>query len=125
MLLLFMRRLLAILLLIYFVWYVSVPRVKVYFSEEGGGKLEFVLNTQHDIFRGEISPGQSTGGPGHIFKNNDFFMQFDWTVSGKSHCVRISPKWPATSIYIGADGALDSGHTSAADSDRLTECPRQ
>jgi hypothetical protein len=38
-LLLFMRRLLAILLLIYFVWYVSVPRVKVYFSEEGGRKV--------------------------------------------------------------------------------------
>lgn len=123
-LLLFIRRLLAILLLMYFVWYASVPRVKVYFSEAGGGKLSFVLNTQHDIFRGEISPGQSTGGPGHIFKGDNFFMQFDWAVSGKSHCVRISPKWPATSIYIGADGALDSGRISTIDSDRLTECPR-
>lgn len=124
-LLLFKGRPLAILLLMYFVWYVSVPRVKVYFSEAGVGKLSFVLNTQHDIFRGRISPGQSTGGPGHIFKDDNFFMQFDWTVSGKSHCVRISPKWPTTRIYIGADGALDSGHTSATDSDRLTECPRQ
>lgn len=50
------RRLLILLLLIYLVWYVAVPRVKVYFSDEESGKLEFVLNTQNDIFRGEIFP---------------------------------------------------------------------
>lgn len=118
------RRLLEISLLMYLLWYVLVPRAKVYYSEEGVGKLSFVLNTQHDIFRGEISPGQSTGGPGHLFKDDNFFMQFDWTVTGKSHCIRINPEWPTTSIYIGADGVLDSGRTSAADSNRLAKCPR-
>lgn len=117
-------RLLAMLFIVYFIWYVFLPRAKVYYSEEGVGKLSFVLNTQHDIFRGEISPGQSTGGPGHLFKDDNFFMQFDWTVTGKSHCIRINPEWPATSIYIGADGVLDSGRTSAADSNRLAKCPR-
>ncbi|RZO08833.1 hypothetical protein EKG40_10755 [Pseudomonas moorei] len=111
------------LLLIYFAWYVSVPRVKVYYSDEAAGKLEFVLNTQHDIFRGEISPGQSTGGPGHLFPDDNFFMQFDWTVSQKSHCVIISPVWPTTRLYIGADGALNSSPNSGTDSDRLKECP--
>lgn len=118
-------RLLAILFMVYFIWYVFVPRAKIYYSEEGAGELNFVLNTQHDIFRGEISPGHSTGGPGHLFKDDNFFMQFDWTVSGKSHCIRINPEWPTTSLYIGADGVLDTGRTSAADSNRLAKCPRQ
>lgn len=87
--------------------------------------MEFVLNTQHDIFRGEIFPGQSTGGPGHLVANDDFFMRFDWTASGKSHCIAINPKWPTTSIYIGADGSLDSSHASGTDSDRLKECPQK
>jgi hypothetical protein len=118
------RKLLAISFLMYFLWYVSVPRVKVYFSEEGVEQLSFVLNTQHDIFRGEISPGHSTGGPGHIFKDDNFFMQFDWAVSERSHCIRMIPEWPVTSIYIGADGSLDSSRTNAVNSGRLTECPR-
>jgi hypothetical protein len=117
------RRLLILLLLIYFVWYVSVPRVKVYVSEKGSGKLQFVLNTQHDIFRGEILPGESTGGPAHLFPDDDFFMRLDWTASKKSHCVMINPKWPTTSIYIGADGAVDQSPGSGTDSDRLEECP--
>lgn len=85
--------------------------------------MEFVLNTQHDIFRGEISPGESTGGPGHLFFDENFFMQFDWTVSKKSHCIMINPKWPTTSIYIGADGAIDKNPNSGTDSDLLEECP--
>ncbi|WP_223457792.1 MULTISPECIES: hypothetical protein [unclassified Pseudomonas] len=116
------RRLLTLLLLIYLVWYVTVPRVKIYFSEEGNGKMEFILNTQHDIFRGDISPGESTGGAGHLFPDDDFFMRLDWTASNKSHCVMISPSWPTTSIYIAADGVLDKSPSSGTDSDRLKQC---
>mgnify|MGYP003467231140 FL=1 len=71
------RGLLTLLLLMYLVWYVAVPRVNVYFSEKGSGKLEFVLNAQHDIFRGEILPGESTGGPGQLLPDDNFFMRFD------------------------------------------------
>lgn len=117
------RRLLTLLLLIYLVWYIAVPRVKVYFSEDGSGKLEFVLNTQNDIFRGEIFPGESTGGPGHLFSDGDFFMRLDWTASNKSHCIMINPSWPTTNIYIAADGTLDKSSSSGTDLEQLDKCP--
>jgi hypothetical protein len=117
------RGLLTLLLLIYLVWYVAVPRVKVYFSDEGSGKFEFVLNTQNDIFRGEIFPGESTGGPGHLFPDDNFFMRLDWTASNKSHCIMISPNWPTTNVYIAADGNLDKSSSSGTDLEQLDKCP--
>ena len=117
------RGLLTLLLLMYLVWYVAVPRVNVYFSEKGSGKLEFVLNAQHDIFRGEILPGESTGGPGQLLPDDNFFMRLDWTVSNKSHCIMINPNWPTTNIYIAADGTLDKSSSSGTDLEQLDKCP--
>lgn len=89
-------------------WYVATPQVSFHFSEKGQGRLGYILNVQHDISKGEIYPGEATGGAGHIFPNGKFFMEFDWNNSGKSHCIRVNPKWPNTDVYIGADGAIDS-----------------
>jgi hypothetical protein len=116
-------RLTILLLLTYLIWYVSVPRVKIHFSEEGSDQLVFTLNTQHDIFRWSISPGESAGGVGKLFPDEAFFMQFDWRVSNTMHCVMISPKWPATNIYIDARGDIDMSHESMTDVDRLGPCP--
>lgn len=89
-------------------WYVATPQVSFHFSEKGQGRLGYFLNVQHDISKGEIYPGEATGGAGHIFPNSQFFMEFDWKNGGKSHCIRVKPKWPNTHVYIGEDGAVDS-----------------
>lgn len=89
-------------------WYVATPLVSFHFSDKGQGRLGYILNVQHDISKGEIYPGETTGGSGHIFPNDHFFMEFDWNNGGESRCVRVKPKWPKTDVYIGADGAIDS-----------------
>ncbi|WP_257605151.1 hypothetical protein [Pseudomonas sp. UMAB-40] len=89
-------------------WYVATPQVSFHFSDKGQGRLGYILNVQHDISKGEIYPGEATGGAGHIFPNNQFFMEFNWNNGGISHCIRVKPKWPNTDVYIGADGAIDS-----------------
>ncbi|KAA0983781.1 hypothetical protein FQ187_11785 [Pseudomonas sp. ANT_J28] len=103
-------------------WYVATPWVSIHFSDKGKGPLGFVLNTQDEIYRGDINPGEVTGGPGHIFPNDDFFMQFDWTNAGHNHCFSVKPKWPRTHIYIGADGVIDKSPGSGTDVDRLVPC---
>lgn len=35
-------------------------------------------------------------------------MAFDGNNGGKSHCIRVKPKWPKTDVYIGEKGAIDS-----------------
>lgn len=89
-------------------WYVATPQVTFHFSDKGQGRLGYILNVQHDISKGEISPGETTGGAGHIFPNDQFFMELYWNNRGKSHCIRAKPRWPSIDIYIGADGAIDS-----------------
>lgn len=102
------RWVVALLLAPIVFWYVATPQVSFHFSDKGQGRLGYILNVQHDISKGEIYPGEATGGAGHIFPNNQFFMEFDWNNGGKSHCIRVKPKWPNTDVYIGAEGAVDS-----------------
>lgn len=117
------HRLITLLLLLYFIWYVTVPRVVIYFSEHGAGEMKFVLNTEHDIFKWRIYPGESTGGPGHLFADENFFMQLDWSNLGKRRCIRINPKWPTTNIFIAADGSIDMSKEGGTHVDRLSKCP--
>lgn len=56
-------------------WYVATPQVSFHFSDKGQGRLGYILNVQHDISKGEIYPGEATGGAGHIFPNSQFFME--------------------------------------------------
>ncbi|AYN16600.1 hypothetical protein CHR29_16175 [Pseudomonas monteilii] len=89
-------------------WYFATPQVSFHFSDKGQGRLGYILNVQHDISKGEIYPGEATGGAGHIFPNDQFFMELYWNNRGKSHCIRAKPRWPSIDIYIGADGGIDS-----------------
>lgn len=89
-------------------WYFATPQVSFHFSDKGQGRLGYILNVQHDISKGEIYPGEATGGAGHIFPNEHFFMELYWNNRGKSHCIRAKPRWPSIDIYIGEDGAIDS-----------------
>jgi len=99
-------------------WYFATPQVSFHFSSEGQGRLGYILNVQHNIAKGEINPGETTGGGGHIFPNRQFFFEFSWTNAGKSHCVRVEPKWPNTDVYIGPDGHIDN----RTDRNRLGDC---
>lgn len=113
--------LLAVLLPAIF-WYVAQPRVRFYFSGDGSGSIKYILNIQDDIDKGEYLPGQITTGSGHIFPNEDFFMEFYWENLGSQHCVRINPKWPMTNIYIGPDGNIDKSPDGGTDIERLERC---
>ena len=104
----FRRWVMALLLAPLIFWYVATPQVSFHFSDKGQGRLGYILNVQHDLSKGEIYPGQTTGGAGHIFPNSQFFMEFDWNNGGTSHCIRVKPKWPKTDVYIGEKGAIDS-----------------
>ena len=104
----FRRWVMALLLAPLIFWYVATPQVSFHFSDKGQGRLGYILNVQHDLSKGEIYPGQTTGGAGHIFPNSQCFMEFDWNNGGTSHCIRVKPKWPKTDVYIGEKGAIDS-----------------
>ncbi len=109
----FWRWVLVVLLAPFVFWYFATPQVNFYFSEKGQGRLGYILNVQHKIYKGEIHPGQVTGGPGHIFPDDQFFFEFYWVNGEKSHCTRVRPKWPDTDVYIGPDGAIDRSRTDA------------
>lgn len=103
----FWRWVVAVLFAPIVFWYIATPQVSFHFSEKGQGRLGYILNVQHNISKGEIYPGEATGGPGHIFPNEKFFMELYWNNRGKSHCIRVKPRWPKTDVYIAADGAVD------------------
>lgn len=104
----FWRWVVALLLAPIVCWYVATPQVSFHFSDKGQGRLGYILNVQHDISKGEIYPGEATGGGGAYLPEQPIFMEFDWNNGRKSYCIRIKPKWPNTDVYIGADGAIDS-----------------
>jgi len=110
---------LLFLLLLFLAWYIAIPRVHICFSNNGNGRLGFIMNSQHDIYRNDIHPRQATAGAGHIFPDEDFFMQFDWSNAGRHHCICINPKWPVTNVYIGPDGDVDWRPGSGTDVDRI------
>ena len=78
----FRRWVMALLLAPLIFWCVATPQVSFHFSDKGQGRLGYILNVQHDLSKGEIYPGQTTGGAGHIFPNSQFFMEFDWNNGG-------------------------------------------
>ncbi len=109
----FWRWVVALLLSPLVFLYFATPQVSFHFSDKGEGRLGYILNVQDVIYKGEIYPGEATGGPGHIFPNDGFFMMFEWNNGGKWHCIMTKPKWPKINIYIGPDGAIDRSRTDA------------
>lgn len=108
------RWVMALLLIPTLFWYFAKPGVSFHFSDKGQGRLGYILNVQHSIYKGEIFPGETTGGVGHIFPDDQFFLEFDWNNAGKSHCIMVKPRWPNTDVYIGADGAIDRSRTDGS-----------
>lgn len=104
-------------------WYIAIPRVVVYYSKDGTKNINYVLNTQHTIVRGELLPGKTTGDVGHIFPDDEFFMRLDWrNAKGLNRCISITPQWPTTEIHIDHKGEIDTSEGSGTDGTRLNAC---
>ncbi len=104
-------------------WYYAPPKVHVSYSKDGTKNINYILNTQDKIVKGELIRGKSTGDVGHIFPNDEFFMElYWWREKERRHCVSIMPKWPDTHIYLDADGNVDTSERSGTDVDRLKRC---
>lgn len=103
--------------------YYAPPRVEIYYSKDGHEDLKYILNTQHHNDKGTLAPGETTGNTGHIFPDEEFFMEFYWwNDNGRNHCVNITPKWPITKIHLDLNGNIDSSKESGTDVDRLNHC---
>ncbi|MGV8920089.1 MAG: hypothetical protein ACOH2R_20170 [Pseudomonas sp.] len=99
------------------------PRVSIFYSKEGAKDISYILNIQDRIVKGGLTRGQSIGDVGHIFPNNEFFMEFYWWRDNeRRHCVSIMPKRPQTSIYLNADGNIDKSKGSGTDVALIKNC---
>jgi hypothetical protein len=105
-------------------WYAATPVVRVHYSEEATEELRLIWNTQHNIHKEGILPGQITFDTGHIFPNKNFFMIFDWwNAKGRRRCVDITPKWGSIlDIYLDGKGNIDTDRTSLDVISRLKQC---
>jgi hypothetical protein len=103
-------------------WYFATPRVRLHYPETADGRLHVFIITPYEKYSADIFPGETVGGIGRIFPDNDYFMQFDWNVSGGHRCINVKPKWPVVDIYLGADREIDRSLVSGTDNDQLFHC---
>ncbi|MEB0224636.1 hypothetical protein RHM58_23760 [Pseudomonas sp. 10S4] len=120
----FRHAVLFVLVALLLFWYVATPLIRVHYSKEGTDELRLIWNTQHNIHKERMLPGQATFDNGHIFPNEDFFMMFDWwTDKGFQRCIDITPKWgSALDIYLNGAGRIDTVQTSPNVIARLKPC---
>lgn len=105
------------------VWYYAPPKVYIFYSKDGAKNISYVLNTQHTIVRGDLNPSGTTGDVGHIFPDDEFFMEFYWWRDNeRRHCISITPKWPTTEIHLDRNGDIDISESGDTDTDRLKQC---
>lgn len=105
-------------------WYVATPVVRVHYSKEGTDELRLIWNTQHNIHKEGMLPGQATYDTGHMFPNEKFFMNFDWwNENSLRRCINITPKWgSAIDIYLDGKGRIDTAKTGPDVIARLKRC---
>ncbi len=105
-------------------WYVAIPVVRVHYSKEATDELRVIWNTQHNIHKEGMLPGQGTYDIGHIFPNDKFFMNFDWwNEKSLRRCIAITPKWgDAIDIYLDGSGRIETAKTGPDVIARLKRC---
>lgn len=105
-------------------WYAATPSVIIHYSKEGTDELRLVWNTQHQIHRERMLPGEATYNAGHLLPNKDFFMVFFWgPIQGYMRCIDITPKrWATIDIYLTESGRIDIDKTSPDVIERLKKC---
>lgn len=113
----------ALCIALFAVWYWFPSKVYIFYSPEGSGSINYILNTQHHFVKGGLLPGKVTGDIAPAFPDEDFFMEFYWWKDKeRRHCVSITPGWPRTHIYLGADGNIDMGKEGGTHIARLKSC---
>jgi hypothetical protein len=114
---------LAVLLLIVLWQIIVLPAATVHYSKNGEDELRFIWNVQHRIYKGGMPLGSSTRDHGFLFPDEKFFMEISWWSKNiRAHCVKITPTWTNTHIYLDANGDIDLSEGSGTDSDRLKQC---
>lgn len=113
----------AVILFPVFFWYLATPWVSFHYSSSAKEPLKFTLISPDELYGDHIPPGEARGGPGHIFPDEHFYMQFEWRSFKSRRCIAINPKWPNTHIYIDAEGEIDRSPGSGTDIDRVSPCP--
>lgn len=118
----FWRRFFTLPILIYLIWYVTVPTLEIELSKDASEKLRFLIVDGSDIYSSEILPGEITGGTGRLFSGNDFEIEFSWRSASSDNCFRAVPTWPATKVYLDKNGEIDSTPERSVDMSRLRSC---
>lgn len=96
----------------------------VNFSPNGKEGFQYIWNTQHRIYKGDMPAGGVAVEQGHIFPGKDFFMMFDWwTDTQHRRCIDITPRWGRTiDIYLDDIGRIDTAKTAPDVIARLKQC---
>lgn len=117
------RWILLLFVSLFLFWYYAPPRVYIFYSKDGTKNISYILNTQHKFVKGDLLPGKTTGDVGHVFPNEDFFMEFYWwRDKERRHCISIAPSWPNIKIHLDRDGNVDMSKQGGTDLKRLKEC---
>lgn len=105
-------------------WYAATPSVVIHYPKEATDELRLVWDTQHQIHRERMLPGEASSDVGHLFPDEDFFMVFFWgPIKGHMRCIDITPKrWATLDIYLTESGRVDINKTSPAIIERLKKC---
>lgn len=53
-------------------WYAATPSVVIHYSKEATDELRLVWDTQHQIHRERMLPGEASSDVGHLFPDEDF-----------------------------------------------------
>jgi hypothetical protein len=105
--------------------YMAFPVVAVNFSHEGKEKFNYIWNTHHRIYKGQMPIGGGASVEwGHLFPDKNFFMRFDWwTDKGAQRCFSVTPRWGRMmDIYLDAEGRIDIAATAPDVINRLEQC---
>ncbi|WP_447651810.1 hypothetical protein [Pseudomonas abietaniphila] len=105
-------------------WYSATPGVIVHYPEEATDELGLIWDTNDQISRQRMLPGEATSELGHVFPDENFFMLFFWwTDRGLRKCIDITPKrWATIDIYLDKAGRIDIERTTPDVNERLKKC---
>lgn len=119
----FIGKIFFALFTIWVVWSTATPNATLHFPKNGIGEIRYQWNTQHQIYRGALQPGESVSDMGAVFPDERFFMVVDWWVDKSFRgCVKVTPKWYGTNIYLDEKGNLDLSPEGGTDLDRVMPC---
>ncbi|MCI8208561.1 hypothetical protein AUC61_03340 [Pseudomonas sp. S25] len=114
---------LTAMILIFFIWYMSVPIATLHYPEDGVDEINYRWNTHHRIYRGGLYPGEKATEPGELFPKDGFFMVVEWWKNRVYWgCAKVSPRWYGTDVHLDKNGDLDIHPEGPTDLERVKLC---